>query len=94
MPTESEYLIFHKLESKGKTEIFEVRSKDGILNLGTIKWYSRWRRYCFFPMFETIWSEGCLKEVTSFIGYLMDKRKKKGIPSFIDYSTRSKKNGA
>jgi hypothetical protein len=43
------WINFIKQESTGKTEIYKVFSKEGNLELGTIKWYSAWRCYTFQP---------------------------------------------
>ena len=50
-----------------KTNIYEVTSKDGGYLLGTIRWYSRWRKYCFYPVEGTIYEETCLREISQFL---------------------------
>jgi hypothetical protein len=59
-----------------KTDTFNIQSVNGNSVLGTIKWYSHWRRYCFFPTEYTIFDSKCLKEITEFIDEQMNLRKK------------------
>jgi hypothetical protein len=72
---ESKYLKFTKIDSKGKTEIYNVISKNHEYSLGIIKWYSSWRQYCFYPEKETIFNKDCLNVIEEFIIELMNKRK-------------------
>jgi len=57
--------------SKGvkKTNTYEVLEKGGGLTslLGIIKWFGRWRKYCFFPVEGTIYEETCLRDISQFI---------------------------
>ncbi len=43
--------------------------------LHEIKWYGRWRQYCFFPEEGAIWNTRCLEDVQEVIKALMDERK-------------------
>jgi len=65
-----EYVEFELLEKKPKTNTYVVKTRSGE-NLGTISWYFPWRQYVFYPYDQTIWSEGCLQQVTDFIHNLM-----------------------
>jgi hypothetical protein len=58
----------------GKTEIYKVISNMHGTGLGIIKWYPQWRQYCFFTEFRTIWSVGCLLDITAFLQKLNTKR--------------------
>ncbi len=49
-----------------KTERWDVEATDGGV-LGEIKWFSRWRRYCFFPQPETVFEQVCMREIGEFI---------------------------
>lgn len=70
----TDYLSFEKEDwPKIKTEIWQVRSKAGYI-LGSIKWFSRWRQYAFFPCPETVWNPDCLKQVNTKIRELMAER--------------------
>lgn len=50
----------------GKTKIWNVISLSGD-DLGEIKWFSKWRKYCFFPISYTVFEETCLTEIIEFI---------------------------
>lgn len=69
-----------KVEAPGrKTHVYRVRNKKSTCMLGSIKWYSPWRRYCFFTIpgeAVEIFSSGCLSDIQSFIDQLMEARKK------------------
>ena len=54
-----------------KTNIYEVLpigfpSETDLNILGTIRWFGRWRKYCFFPASETVYEETCLGEIAEF----------------------------
>ena len=70
---DGKYIRFHVIERKEKTKIYGVFTKDNDL-IGTIKWYSRWRQYCFFPDKDTVWSNGCLKDLCNFIYQITKER--------------------
>lgn len=78
------HLRFEVIEEKPKTKVFSVIStydeQRGVSDsLGRIHWYGRWRQYIFEPetLFQTIWSDDCLKELYEFLKKLKDDRKKK-----------------
>jgi len=48
------------------TNIYEVLTEDNT-KLGEIRWFARWRKYCFFPWTETVYEETCLGEIAEFI---------------------------
>ena len=68
------YIEFVEVEKKPKTSVYEIRARSGG-RLGIIKWNGPWRRYCFLPDGETIWSSGCMQEVQDFIDNLMRSRR-------------------
>lgn len=76
-----QYLYFNRTTSPGrKTSTYDVmKLKDGFISqyLGVIKWHSGWRQYVFEPLDETIWSSGCLKEITEKIDAIMAERRTK-----------------
>ena len=74
---ETQYLRFVEFEKKEKTKVIAVVNKHHEEVLGMIKWFSRWRQYCFFPNTETVWNINCLNDVNEVIKNLMDERKKK-----------------
>lgn len=64
--------VFITYSPTGKTGIWEVFSCDSVgkqaevTSLGAIKWFGRWRRYCFFPGSNTVFDTGCLEEIANF----------------------------
>jgi hypothetical protein len=74
--TQCDYITIRNLGtmngSKGyqrKTNIYEVLEKGGGLtsHLGEIRWFGRWRKYCFFPVDGTLYEERCLRDISQFI---------------------------
>lgn len=59
-----------------KTDVYVVKAKSDGTSLGIVKWRGPWRRYVFLPANETLWSSGCMAEVTAFIDGLMEARRK------------------
>lgn len=61
------YIQFHYAGAtkSGKTHKWNV--KNGETDLGEIKWFSRWRKYAFFPVASTVYEETCLSEIASFL---------------------------
>ena len=57
-----------------KTRVFDVFSLRDVY-LGTIRWHGAWRQYIFEPAASTIWSIGCLADVSAWIKALMDARR-------------------
>lgn len=70
---DSKYLEFKFLEAKPKTSVYGVFSKSGGYRLAIIKWYPSWRCYSFFPEHDTIWNNGCLKDIIEFIEEIKSK---------------------
>ena len=56
-----------KATEKAKTDSWFIYAKDGSAGLGAIRWFGRWRKYCFFPMAETVFEENCLRDIAEFI---------------------------
>jgi hypothetical protein len=69
------YLRFDLLEQKRKTSVYKVISKTQGATLGYIQWYGVWRQYCFYPTADTVFSEGCLYEITFFMCELKSAHK-------------------
>lgn len=61
--------------ASGKTQIYDVISKQHGDLLGTIAWFGRWRQYTFFPQPKTTFNSRCLVDIHLFIDQLMDARK-------------------
>lgn len=67
MPERQTYLNFTEVPNVGgrKTKVWRVMSTSGN-HLGMIKWFGRWRCYCFFPNLDTVFNDGCLEDLTDF----------------------------
>lgn len=53
-----------------KTPILFIYSNKDESVLGQIKWFSSWRKFCFFPKQDTVWDDKCLKELTDYLNEL------------------------
>jgi len=65
-----------------KTGVWEVNSRNHGFLLGKIQWNGQWRQYCFFPEVETVWSEGCLRDLADFMKQVKGYR----VPEFVRMS--------
>ena len=72
----SRYLRFELSEELPKTKVWCIFSKTSNGYLGNIKWFSRWRQYCFYPNNETIFNSECLDDIKNFLKDKMDSRKR------------------
>lgn len=70
MKQEFEYLLFVRIETKGKTGKWNCCNKRSGDILGEVKWHGAWRQYCYFPLVQAVYSKGCLNDITEFIGQL------------------------
>ncbi len=54
-------------------DVINIRSGN---HIGQIRFYGPWRQYCFVPAPATVFSAGCLGEITEFItAHKNDRRK-------------------
>ena len=70
-----EFTLNHTGESKRRTKIWNCHSINGGTHLGVVKWWSHWRRYCFFPESRTIYDANCLWDIADHCA-LMTKEQK------------------
>ena len=63
-------------EVKIITTIWVVDAVKSNAFLGTIRWHGAWRKYCFFPLGDTMFDPNCLREIAQFIDDQMAERKK------------------
>ena len=66
----SKWISFRIIEQKKRTVVVAVVSKCDDEKLGEIRWYPKWRHYCFFPMFDTVYSDRCLSEISKNVSLL------------------------
>lgn len=50
-----------------KTRVWDVINIKSGDRIGQIRFYGPWRQYSFFPAPSTVFSTGCLGEITEFI---------------------------
>lgn len=50
-----------------KTRMWTIQARDGGSYLGHVKWFGRWRKYCFFPAPECVFEQTCMREIADFI---------------------------
>lgn len=76
---EYQYIKFVKQITHTKTDVYicrNVASGDSPVDtLGVVKWYGAWRQYCYFPEPGTVFSKGCLNDISDFLDKLMKERK-------------------
>ena len=67
MNTKYQYVHFVKVADKPKTSVWTCRNNRTGGELGRVRWYGPWRQYCYFPVAQAVYSEGCLKDICSFL---------------------------
>lgn len=74
---EGKYLFYKDLGrikttkgARGKTHRFQITSKFTGEYLGEIKWFSKFRKYCFWPSIvdskQLVFDNTCMREITEF----------------------------
>ena len=71
---EDKWLEFKEEKSKPKTKVFSLMSKCSNINLGEIKWYPQWRKYCFVQD-DKVFSDRCLLQMGFFVKKLNEGHK-------------------
>ena len=71
------YIQFEEiLPVSTKTKQWVVLSASSRQSLGEVRWYSPWRRYCFYAtMTGAIFDKECLTDIGAFIQARMQERK-------------------
>ena len=61
-----------------RTNIWEVVTADlgtgSKHSLGEIRWFGRWRKYCFYPRTDTLFEQTCLRDIADFCGLVTAKQ--------------------
>lgn len=70
------WLVAEKLPDvpKRKTSVWEICNTTGSL-LGSVKWFGRWRQYCFSPSVMTTFNAECLNDIARFLKETNDARR-------------------
>lgn len=50
-----------------KTRLWRVETKERGDVLGEVRWFGRWRKYCFEPFGRAVFEEVCMREISDFI---------------------------
>lgn len=80
MRTKYKFLLFEKADKQPtRTQVWECKNAKSGNVLGLVKWYGPWRQYCYFPVVQAVYSDGCLNDITHFIGQLKGERRETGI---------------
>lgn len=70
-----EWIVFvdEGVPSGAKTRVYRVQTKADFATaaseptiLGTVKWFTRWRKYAFFPCIQTVYEQKCLRDIANF----------------------------
>lgn len=73
----SNYFSIVEQQSKPKTKVFSVIDNHNT-RIAYIQWYAPWRKYCLFPIGNTVWDSKCLFEINNFMDIINKKHKNKG----------------
>ena len=72
---EGKWIKFILKEQKLKTQVWNIVAKQDGFTLGYIAWFSRWRKYAFFPNNHMVFESDCLRDIITFMDKLMNERK-------------------
>ena len=59
--------VDHGIPFGRKTHFWSVVPKSGGAEIGEIKWYGPWRKYCFYAAGYAIFETVCLREIAEFL---------------------------
>jgi len=62
------YKYIHFVRMPG--DIWSCCNRKSGEELGEVKWYKRWRRWCYFPIVQAVYSDDCLAGIVDFISQL------------------------
>jgi len=74
---ETKYLKFIAEQKEGrKTKIIHIYNRSAVEEIATIEWDTSWRQYVFICsfLFDTQWSNSCLRDVLEVLDMLMKER--------------------
>lgn len=67
----SYFIIIESKQENKKTNIYYIYTdEDKEILLGRVKWYSPWRKYCFYPEDNIVWDNKCLTELVEYLNKL------------------------
>lgn len=56
--------------------VWVVQTKATQATLGHVEWFSRWRKCVFVPLANTVYEQGCLRDIAAFCEAQTKERKK------------------
>lgn len=72
------FSILEVPQENKKTDVYYIYlDSDTDILYGRIKWYNRWRKYCFYAEDNIIWDSKCLTELINFLDKLNKDYKNK-----------------
>ena len=61
------WIRFAQVENPGRlTKVWQVITVEHGEFLGEVRWFTSWRKYCFFPAPSTIFEQDCLRDIADF----------------------------
>jgi len=72
MQTKYKYIHFVERHNEGKTRRFNCCNIKLDELIGIVKWYGAFRGYSFFPEWGSIYSQGCLDDISHFMQQLKE----------------------
>jgi len=75
--TRYKYIHFERIDQNPKTAVYECINNTWNICLGVVRFYPRWRQYCFFPAGDCVMNLGCMTDIIHFIGQIEEGRKTK-----------------
>jgi len=78
MKTDYKFINFKEIRENPKTKVWSCCNNTHDTELGIVKWYPAWRRYCYFPTIPAAYSSDCLEDINSFIKQAEELHKSSG----------------
>ena len=62
------FYVVYELPTNGKkTGTYYICNVGANNIIGEIKWWSGWRKFCYFPYEDTVWDSKCLNDITNLL---------------------------
>ena len=71
-PKRYKYITIAVIAKMPKTFIWGIYNNSSEYKIGEIKWHGPWRQYCVFISSETVFSKGCLSDISDFLTSIKD----------------------
>ena len=74
-PVTTKHLTFTRLplQKNRRTSTWSVWNHDYNERLGELAWYSPWRQFCFLSPKDSVFSSGCLLDITNMLQRLKEE---------------------